>query len=512
MDVLHLYSNLLMIIGALYVGMFLYALTKRDNPLVSAFSLLCLASAVYIFGTHFQLNADNVEEVLFGQKLKYFGVPLIPAAWFLFMYRVQFRRDITHLGRVVLFTVPFLTIFLVSTNEYHRLYYAGLHTFESGGFLLTRRVPGPLYPINMAYAYLSILAGLYVFGKAWVQRGRGMNNPFFWLLLGRIIPGILLTLYLLGWTPGFIDLLPLSYLFSAITYAVAIFHYKLFDTKSIFNKEIFAEIKEGLIVVDHNNVLVDYNESAQAVFPWLVQENRGKPIKQFPEGREIVQNPNPQFTMSLSSAGGVRHYEFRRTELVQGSGMVGRVYIFLDVTEKQCMIEELNFLADHDSLTGVFNRRRILAKAEQLLQRTAEAHQAASLLMLDVDDFKMVNDQYGHQVGDEVLRGIAKACRGILREGDLIGRYGGEEFIIVLPGSGSAQAAACGERLRKSIADTPFQYGSETVRVTASIGICSTEMIKEPPITADKLVRLADEALYKAKYGGKNRVHVCSGS
>ena len=128
--------------------------------------------------------------------------------------------------------------------------------------------------------------------------------------------------------------------------------------------------------------------------------------------------------------------------------------------------------------------------------------------MLDLDDFKAVNDRYGHQTGDEVLRGIAEACKQELRAGDLIGRYGGEEFVIVLPQSSSRQAEACGERICRHIACVPFHCGDETVHVTASIGVCGTDMLSKQAITADRLIQLADEALYTAKHRGKNRVQL----
>ena len=102
-----------------------------------------------------------------------------------------------------------------------------------------------------------------------------------------------------------------------------------------------------------------------------------------------------------------------------------------------------------------------------------------------------------------MLRGIAEACKQELRAGDLIGRYGGEEFVIVLPQSSSRQAEACGERICRHIACVPFHCGDETVHVTASIGVCGTDMLSKQAITADRLIQLADEALYTAKHRGK---------
>ena len=121
--------------------------------------------------------------------------------------------------------------------------------------------------------------------------------------------------------------------------------------------------------------------------------------------------------------------------------------------------------------------------------------------MLDIDDFKNINDTYGHYAGDKVLKIVAKKCKESLRETDLIGRYGGEEFAILLPHTEKQEAAIVVERLRKSIADCRIPYGDRIISITVSIGLA---VMDERMQTLDQLMIKADEALYIAKSNGKN--------
>ncbi len=169
--------------------------------------------------------------------------------------------------------------------------------------------------------------------------------------------------------------------------------------------------------------------------------------------------------------------------------------------------ERLNFeLAMKDMLTGLANRRAI---TDQLLTTVARAQrqgQYLSVLMLDIDHFKRVNDGYGHQAGDMVLRGVAQTLQSRLRAQDQIGRFGGEEFIVILPDTHLDGALTLAEALRQAVEATPTQWGAHSIAVTISIGVRGGAVTGGD--TADKLVGAADEALYRAKQNGRNRVEV----
>lgn len=162
--------------------------------------------------------------------------------------------------------------------------------------------------------------------------------------------------------------------------------------------------------------------------------------------------------------------------------------------------------ATHDSLTGLLNHSAILEALESELSRSQRTAESVSVLLLDLDHFKAVNDTYGHSAGDQVLIETANRIRGVLRPYDLTGRVGGEEFLLVLPKCGPVGAAQLADRLRRSIGEQPFSRAAGPFTVTASIGI--TSWPGSLPTSPTVLVEVADEALYRAKRTGRNRVEV----
>jgi len=166
--------------------------------------------------------------------------------------------------------------------------------------------------------------------------------------------------------------------------------------------------------------------------------------------------------------------------------------------------EELARLAATDFLTGLMNRRQAALLLEHEFLRTRRSGKPVSVILMDLDHFKVVNDTYGHEAGDEVLKHVANTMRARLRSGDVIARYGGEEFLLVLPESSLEGAANVAEGLRRRLYDTPAEYGDVTIRVSSSFGVAVLEPGDEQG--CDALVRMADEAMYCAKNLGGNRV------
>lgn len=173
--------------------------------------------------------------------------------------------------------------------------------------------------------------------------------------------------------------------------------------------------------------------------------------------------------------------------------------------EKANLFNQLNYLAQTDPLTGIANRRQLLDRGEEEISRSRRYRTPLSVLMLDIDHFKLVNDTFGHHLGDQVLIVIAVTCSKLLRNIDLIGRYGGEEFAILLPETNAAQAEIAAERLRKGILNETVTTHAGYIRVTVSIGIA--ELTPEDKSFMALLDR-ADQALYKAKQSGRNQVVV----
>jgi diguanylate cyclase (GGDEF)-like protein len=165
--------------------------------------------------------------------------------------------------------------------------------------------------------------------------------------------------------------------------------------------------------------------------------------------------------------------------------------------------EELEMLSTTDSLTGLSNRRQLMEVLEKEARRNQRHQRPLSVLMLDVDRFKKLNDTHGHLAGDEVLRKLAWILKQEIRNVDHAARYGGEEFLIMLPETNIDGASEVGERIRARIEQEKLAFDGTEVKVTASIGIACCPVEGE---AAETLIGRADEALYKAKRAGRNRV------
>jgi diguanylate cyclase (GGDEF)-like protein len=167
--------------------------------------------------------------------------------------------------------------------------------------------------------------------------------------------------------------------------------------------------------------------------------------------------------------------------------------------------QHLRRLADTDSLTGLSSRRAFLDRVSSMLEESIGAGQDLSLLTMDLDHFKQVNDAHGYPAGDEALVGFARVCRATLRGDDLVGRMGGEEFGAVLPGAGIDQARELAEKLRSAVESSPVQTRSGHVTLSLSIGVSS---VSSGVRNLSDLLGQAEDALDAAKRGGRNRVEV----
>lgn len=166
--------------------------------------------------------------------------------------------------------------------------------------------------------------------------------------------------------------------------------------------------------------------------------------------------------------------------------------------------EKLELLAHTDETTGLFNKRRLYERLDMEVARARRYGETLSCLMIDVDDFKAVNDTYGHQAGDMILRQIGELLQRSLRVTDFKARYGGEEFTVLLPRTNSAGAFCVSENLRTAFASNDFVVPSKNLHLTVSIGVASCSRFDN--LSPQQVIRLADRALYRAKRGGKNRV------
>jgi two-component system cell cycle response regulator len=162
--------------------------------------------------------------------------------------------------------------------------------------------------------------------------------------------------------------------------------------------------------------------------------------------------------------------------------------------------------AIYDTLTNLFNRRHFEEELSAETQKAFENESNLSVIMVDIDHFKNVNDTFGHDGGDKVLRKVATLLKNSVRKYDTVARYGGEEFVLLLPGAPLDPTNMVAERIRRLIENTPFDVGQTQIRITISLGISNFPIHRMK--SKEELMKMADLALYEAKRGGRNRVCV----
>jgi diguanylate cyclase (GGDEF)-like protein/PAS domain S-box-containing protein len=279
---------------------------------------------------------------------------------------------------------------------------------------------------------------------------------------------------------------------------------------------------DGICGIDGDGNITFINHAALNMHGYQLEEVMGKNLHNLfhhhNSDKRSGSAENCQFMQALSSGKAHQSEEwfFRRDGScfpikmtitpIRGNGSEnGAVIVFHDITEQRNRQEALLQLATTDSLTGASNRRHFLDQLDAELSRQRRHGGAASLLMADLDSFKRINDAHGHAAGDAVLSHFVHTVRQTVRRSDIIGRLGGEEFAILLPGVGITGAYELAERLRSIFERTPTKTGNVLISATVSIGISD---LRAEDGTADAPLQRADEALYSAKDAGRNCIKV----
>ncbi|MGB9805056.1 diguanylate cyclase, partial [Desulfofundulus sp.] len=287
---------------------------------------------------------------------------------------------------------------------------------------------------------------------------------------------------------------------------------------------ILRNTRNAVVVVQNNGRIYLINRAAEEIFGLNKEAVAGLPFEAVFTGRHQAGEVAFSYPVATALTGNEDMCNVEQnytgpdgwqyvllTDCLQLRNERGRrhgiMLIIRDITERKVVEEKLRGLAVRDSMTMLYNHSYLKQVLDREVARAGEQGGKLAYLMMDVDNFKTYNDQFGHPAGDELLRQLARLLEKNVRQSDIVGRYGGDEFAVILPGADQTVAVEVGERLRQCIVEHPFPYRELMPggRITVSIGV---SCFPGDAPNAAELIRQADEAMYNAKRNAKNRVEV----
>ncbi|HCM25960.1 MAG TPA: hypothetical protein DIC34_05330 [Treponema sp.] len=508
-----LYSSGL--IAAVLVSLTLacFAFFRSDVPGAAAFLFGNLAAAVYALGSMFEIVSPTLERVMSSLTLEYFGIATVGPLWMLTLWcAVGGVRRISPGSLAALFLVPGLIILLVATNQYHHLFYSSVSIRFRGPFTVPVLGKGPFYMVNLVYMNLCLFLGTLSALRQGLKSPPALRKPFLFLFFAALVPWGGMFVYQSGLSPWGLDTAPFGLSLSGILLSLALFRFKLFDLTPLVADQVFEDMREGVLVLDAKDRVAGFNPAMLRICPDLSIHLIGQSVHElearFPDFSPLWRlDGDPPEDLVIERDGIRTVYQVEKSALRERRrGAQGRILMFADITQRVELSRQLALMAGTDELTGLANRRYFLERFRQEAERQRRYGGKLSVVMVDLDRFKAVNDVFGHEAGDAVLRLAAKVWLGCLRDCDLLARYGGEEFIFLLPETTVPDARILSERLRSSLEAQTLEWNGRALRATASFGLAGVESPVEADI--DDLLSRADHAMYKAKEAGRNRVEL----
>lgn len=505
------YIVALLIASVISALMALFVFTRRTKTGAGALSCLMLATSIYSFGYAFELASSTLAGMLFWSKFQYLGISMLPALWLIMVIQYTGRdRWLTRQVLILLFLIPIATLILHFTDNYHHLYYSSVSVNINSPFPLLTFTKGPWYWIQMAYINLSIFCGNIMLLNMWRRAAAPYSRQAAIMLIGSLAPWVGFIIYQIGLSPWNLDLIPFTFTCSGLIFAGGLFQFRLFDLIPVARDKVFDSMRDGVLVLDASDRIIDFNPTAQLIMRELSKKDIGLPATEVLADYPVLLNQlsanySDLVNIQISHDGVSYYYNSSITPVLNNRNkLIGKTIVLNDITQHVVLLDRLRKLATLDGLTNISNRRHFMDLCNNELCLARQYGQPISVILMDLDHFKQINDTYGHKAGDIVIKTVTGICNSSLRVTDIFGRYGGEEFVAFLPETTSGKAVQIAERLRQNIVSTRIELENNSIFVTASFGVASVD--KAGNIDLDELLKKADEALYEAKEAGRNCV------
>lgn len=527
----HPYSVLLAISALATLSVFIIT-RRRSAPGSFALSAMLFGMFIWCFSYALTWALVPLEQKIFWLKVMYMGVVMVPGLFLIFTLLITHRNHwVTFRNIILVFIEPALMLTFV--------WFAPRIVFESikpimdaNGYYIMEVLRGSWFWINTIYSYIVIFLSFSLLITSYRRANSFFKRQYMMILLGSIIP-FAFSIYTQIKNIAFnnLDLAPVSFGVSGIVYAYVIFRHQFMDLVPIARGRLIENMSDGVIVLDVQGRIVDINPAMESFLDAspasFIGKNVSEALNIWNESTEhLLTGLDTRTEMRLPNKTS-RYLDLRVTPLYDDDqNLSGRLIIFRDVTDRKEVEKDLRHAMDRlqtqlieigllqsqlreqairDALTNIFNRRYMEETLERELARAEREVYPLCIVMMDIDHFKDVNDTYGHEAGDTVLKKLAGMLTKQSRQGDFVCRYGGEEFVLVMPNISMDVATGRANSLLRSISSLFVPFGRFNLNITVSMGVSFFPVHGE---TKEDLLRTADKALYEAKRAGRNRISV----
>ncbi len=495
-----IYSVLLFLTGFVALFLAVYALTKLTLSFVAYFSVFMFLTAIYASGYGLLLATDGLQKIITVLSYQYIGTLFLPSFWLLTVYCYCHQKNMVWWGLGILIAMPLVSYVLFLTNDSHHWAYRGLSYVRVNNLTVLVQNRGVWYYIYYVFSQLCIFYSTFLLFWHWRKTAVYFKKQTLLILCGSIVPWVFNIVYVSGLTQG-LDLGVFGFTITGMVFALVVFKLKFLEIIPIARSVIFDEINIGVLVILQDTIVVDFNQAAQEIFLPICEHLSGTEIKvfrQIPEFYNGLIKNQASFTFMMPGHDQIapRVLEVSQEYIKsKRKAKIGKAILIQDISQKTLLEEQLKKVASTDELTGILNRRGLLEIADREFQNSRRYQRQYSIIMIDIDFFKQINDNHGHAEGDRILVLVTQVIANTIRKTDIFGRHGGDEFIIALPETTAAVALAVAENIRGLLRASPE-------RVSLSLGITG---IRDEMVNFQDMVACADQALYQSKRKGRNQ-------
>ena len=506
-----IFNIIALLASGLNLVLALIALRYRNrSPEAFYLGLLLMSASIWTGAVGIQMLQETIGAARVWLAIRMAGVVMVPVFWLLFSFQFS-GIYIKSFQKLAIGVIPVVAYFLFLTRGGHNVFVRRIHFSEIQGYLIDLRwVMGPLFWIHFAYGYLLIIAGAVIIFQKALQLRRLYRKQAAALVVGVLIPlAINFSTYLNLFPNLHVNYDPVGFLLAGLALSFALYRLRLFNLLPVAQRMVVDNMRDGMLVLDMHHRIMDHNPAARYILNARGEHLIGQSLSEYSHFAEplldfMQSTSSGQIEISIGEGESQVVYQVELTPLHREGKKVGKLLILKDITEQQKRERLLWEDASRDHLTGVYNRRYLFEVGNREIQRAIRHGYPLSLILFDIDNYKQVNDTFGHLAGDKLLKDVASTCQETIRQEDILARYGGDEFVILSLDADQEGALELAERIRKKVDHSSIFYEGERLGVTASLGV--TSLADDAPKSVPDLIKQADDALFQAKRGGRNQV------